>query len=457
MDIEEGLDITQRRKRGMAARKNKSKLKRARAMAKRRMAKAENIKKRAGREARRIVRKKFASKKGQNYHKLSPSEKIAVDKIVDKKKVLIARLAKRLIPITRKKETERLSSFMKGTPMTNESLNENFGARFGQFVEACKEEKKDKIKADAEKEGKGAYKTTIIQYNKFSEEAIAESNIYKSILKKAETSGYSIATLGEVYDRGLESWTESKIVSRQQYAFARINSFINGGKALTEDMDLYENAQSDSEAKLQAHLKRSGAVMDKYRGQLMHVTKKQEGSNISNGYVMGLDHKNENNVILRNDHGDHSVPHKHISPKYKDSWVNEETVTEGKSYVKPHFGDSSSPDKQTGWKASNKHGRVKFFGNDFENSAKKHAGLNEEGNSQNNPKKRLIGTDSLIAAFKKDTPGQGVSEAVKSAEKEPVVVPAHDDQYGNTIPAKTVMRKTGKIILNRKDNPYDGK
>jgi len=58
----------------------------------------------------------------------------------------------------------------------------------------------------------------------------------------------------------------------------------------------------------------------------------------------------------------------------------------------------------------------------------------------------------------KDTPGQGepVDETAKSADKQPVVVPAHTDEHGNRIPAKTVLRRRNKAIVNRNDNPYDG-
>ena len=128
--------------------------------------------------------------------------------------------------------------------------------------------------------------------------------------------------------------------------------------------------------------------------------------------------------------------------------------------------------------------------------------IDEEGNSQSDPKKRLQGTDSLVKAYKKDTPGekldesfniayaagvgvtltaadvgiraQGgfalhpsviqqmeeeeevVDEAVKAADKAPVVIPSHTDAHGNVIPAKTVMRKKGKVIVNKGDNPSDG-
>ena len=47
-----------------------------------------------------------------------------------------------------------------------------------------------------------------------------------------------------------------------------------------------------------------------------------------------------------------------------------------KPYVKPFTNPGS--EKQSGWKASNKHGKLKFFGLDFKKSAEKHAGITTE-------------------------------------------------------------------------------
>ena len=112
----------------------------------------------------------------------------------------------------------------------------------------------------------------------------------------------------------------------------------------------------------------------------------------------------------------------------------------------------------------------------------------------------MQGTKSLVKAYKKDTPGEGLNESfniayaagigitltaadmgmraqggfahhpsviqqmeeeeleetAKTIDKAPVVVPAHKDAQGNTIPAKTVMRRKSKSIVNTGDNPSDG-
>ena len=55
-----------------------------------------------------MVRKKFASKRGENYRNLSPGDKIAIDRIVQKKAAIVNRIAKRLLPKEKKAELIRL-------------------------------------------------------------------------------------------------------------------------------------------------------------------------------------------------------------------------------------------------------------------------------------------------------------------------------------------------------------
>ena len=60
------------------------------------------------------------------------------------------------------------------------------------------------------------------------------------------------------------------------------------------------------------------------------------------------------------------------------NYLQSENVEESKNtpYVKPHIEKGST--EQSGWKASNKHGKVKFFGLPFKKSAEKHAGITNE-------------------------------------------------------------------------------
>jgi nicotinic acid mononucleotide adenylyltransferase len=102
------LTIAQRRKKAMVMRRYKGKIKRSREIAKKRLASPEKLKTRSRRHAIQMVRKKFAAKRGENYRNLSPGDKIAIDRIVQKKAAIVNRIAKRLLPKEKKAELVRL-------------------------------------------------------------------------------------------------------------------------------------------------------------------------------------------------------------------------------------------------------------------------------------------------------------------------------------------------------------
>ena len=66
------------------------------------------------------------------------------------------------------------------------------------------------------------------------------------LVKKAQESGISYGTLKKVYDRGMAAWKTGHRpgTTPQQWAFARINSFITKGKTYyTADADLAKKAR----------------------------------------------------------------------------------------------------------------------------------------------------------------------------------------------------------------------
>lgn len=94
---------------------------------------------------------------------------------------------------------------------------------------------------DEDKAGSKDVKNKIVILKRFSDEKNDNSKIARKLEEKAEAAGIPLDVLGEVYDRGLDSWGESSSkLSREQYAFGRVNSFLNGGTALEEDADLVE-------------------------------------------------------------------------------------------------------------------------------------------------------------------------------------------------------------------------
>jgi hypothetical protein len=71
-----------------------------------RKANPEKIKARAEKQARDIIRKKLL--KDVDYNSLGFAQKISLDKRVEKKKAVIKKIAKKLIPKIKKDELERL-------------------------------------------------------------------------------------------------------------------------------------------------------------------------------------------------------------------------------------------------------------------------------------------------------------------------------------------------------------
>jgi hypothetical protein len=264
MDLDETvLSIQQRQKRAQVMRRNKSKIERAREIVKKKMAPEANIRKRAFVQARQIIRRRVAGERGAEYEKLGPSEKMIIDRAVEGKQKIIKKLALRLIPRVKQAESKRLQTFLKGQQLQNhgqpegkskessgsssvkESLNVLFSEAFPPSdTSSAVGQRADSPVTSSDKKmpPKGKSKNAvIIQHSKFQEELEYDTPAFASLFRKSEKSGIDLGILGEVYDRGWNSWSENYGVSQQQYAFARVNSYINQGKTyFNEDADLHE-------------------------------------------------------------------------------------------------------------------------------------------------------------------------------------------------------------------------
>ena len=184
------LTIQQRVARGRLMKKLAPKMARARKMKAKRMADPNQLKIRAQKAAIAAVRKKVAGQKGVKYAELSPNDKMNVDKLVQKKSALIQKIAKKQLPKIRKAEQERLKAL------------------------------------------RGGVKTEKFNLTEEAENALR---------KKSKEYGISYNTLKEIFDRGMNSYATNSTMSAQQWAFARVNSFIKGGKTrTTADADLWE-------------------------------------------------------------------------------------------------------------------------------------------------------------------------------------------------------------------------
>lgn len=204
-ELEETVDFQQRLRRAVVMRRNAKKIARARQLAKTRLAKSINMRRRALKRARSVVRQRIAGKRGMNYSKLSTSEKIAVDKMADKRKKLIVKIANRLAPKIRRDEFRRLAAAAKGKRVKNDNV-------------------------------------IVASYQPKTNDILSEKAAL-ALKNKAEKSGITFEAIVEVFNRGLQSYPSESNLTPQQYAFGRVNSFLANGKAAVEDADLNERKQ----------------------------------------------------------------------------------------------------------------------------------------------------------------------------------------------------------------------
>ena len=139
------LSVAARRKRAMSFKKAKSKIMRGRKIAAKKMASPEKLKLRSRKKAIEVIRKKVAGAKGTDYKNLSPSEKMSIDKKVEKKKGLIAKIAKKQFQGVKKAEKERLAKVRKGP--AKESVNEAVApeVKKGDTITVSKNERQYKM------------------------------------------------------------------------------------------------------------------------------------------------------------------------------------------------------------------------------------------------------------------------------------------------------------------------
>lgn len=101
-DLDEVLDIRQRKARAISLRKNKSKIAMGKRRASKKIASNDKLKMRARKAARNQLAKKFAQDTPKS--ELSPARKAEIEKRLDKLKPRIDMMAKRMFKDIRKKE-----------------------------------------------------------------------------------------------------------------------------------------------------------------------------------------------------------------------------------------------------------------------------------------------------------------------------------------------------------------
>ena len=426
------LTLVQRQRRARILRAKEPKMQRAKEVSKHKLASDEKLKARAIVKARNIVKMRFAARKGTPYTELTTSEKIQVDKVVDKKVKLIRRLAARLLPSLRKAEVNRLASFQSGEKLkhaTAAPANEEFNNIVESLDNKTSMQLVDIINdsIDALNENNNSMGITL---KRLLGAVLPEDVATSTLMKKAEKTGIPFSTLREVFERGSFAWEDDGRTTQEQFSFSRVNSYIAKGRAWTLDADLREEkAVYDSldgafnelaekrglwdniHAKRKRIKAGSGERMRKPGSKGAPTTsafrdaaesvEDQVGNKIADtarhGKVQyvgvrtaahketGTQERQEVQYIKR--HRTHTKRETDADPqqiRIAQDQIKKKVIDESnnKPYVKS-FSQTASGE-HSGWKASNKHGKVKYFGKDFKASAMKHAGINE-GADKNHP------------------------------------------------------------------------
>lgn len=203
VEIDEDATIQVRLHRAQVMRRNAKKLEQARRIARKRLARAKNLRRRALKRARSVMRARLAGQRGHDYNKLTTSDKIAIDRMADKRKQQIAKIATRMAPRVKRADMQRLAAIAAGQKVKNMRI------------------------------------PVVASYEPSMNDVLTEKAAV-ALKNKASKAGVTFDALIEVYQRGIEQYQPNEKTTAQQFAFARVNSFLQGGKAAELDQDVHE-------------------------------------------------------------------------------------------------------------------------------------------------------------------------------------------------------------------------
>lgn len=462
---------------------------------------------RAFAKARMIVRNKIMEQVGDSD---------VADVILEKKQELVRKVAHKIIA----KDRSRLKSFTHGHPLQNlghpegmteaKSVNQLFLEFFPQYsTSGGQGQGFDNTTSTQRTTGmaaKGEDSGSIVQYNKFGNEKIADTSKYKSIAKKAKKSGIEEEILGEVYDRGLDSWDEGSNMTREQYAFARVNSYISGGKAYHEDSDLHEARSDDPEYDKALKRQKKGLPPAKSKSpykkdpywakrknyveetEIDEMTDKKLLDYIGKAGKQYMAGENKKKRIKGIDLAAHKIAKHAGGVKEEVEELDEISDKTKMSYYTKAISDKAYADRG-----------AKFYKNREDNTHKDNAdaaalaarskrrasGINRLNNEEvangekitkdsKKPSSRFMGSDALVKSYQDQTPCSSCGKApckcngsmdeaftsefreeVKSYQKQPVYIPPIRRDDGTFIPSKVVMKRTMKKII-KSGNVHDG-
>ena len=228
------LTFAQRRQRALSMRKNERKIEVARERLKNRVANNQHLVARSRKAAINILRKKVAGDRGANYDTLPVADKITIDKLVEKRKRAIGRIAARLLPKIRQAEFQRVAAISK-----NREMKEDLDSAFEGFLDESKRYHmafhKDgrprfdkRFKVFRHMVAKESVDLTVFDeaWNTIAE----EQKIEHALMVKAERANIDFDLVQSAFDEGYHAWEETSSMTPTQSGFANVNAFVAEGK-----------------------------------------------------------------------------------------------------------------------------------------------------------------------------------------------------------------------------------
>jgi len=245
-----------------------------------------------------------------------------------------------------------------------------------------------------------------------------------SLYKKSQKSGFPVNVLEEVYRRGANMWREDFGCTKEQFAFERINSFIAGGLARELDEDLISESVD----------KATGRLKDAcWKGYTAVGTKKKNGKTVPN-------------CVPVKEQLDKSTPsEKTLAKKYDKTLKGiKKLVSTGEKVEKEH----TSKAKTAKEIARDHLGEKPDYYKKLKSVEEAKETAEKQSKNKNDPSSRFDGTGSLLATYKKDTPGQ-MKESTLSVVKRVLEEKWSDSKYKSPSGGLT---KAG-VMAFRRENP----
>ena len=436
--VVEVLNRQQRRQRGITMRRYKTKIANARKRSMRKAADSTKLEKRARKAAINVVRKKVAQKRGENYSSLDPAQKMLIDKKVAKRKNVIDRIAKKMLPQVRRKERERLSS------MRNKKTNESFE----MFVEAIDNPPTKRFHEVRGKDGRvkldqrfRAFKGTKVQVenadrlrdtHQAEREALARE--HEREMKRAKTRELrkDIRDIRKEETEQVLEWIEevaNDIFESVELETSKIE------KSLTEKALKHNVAFDDVKAVYEDAINSGQTIEEAFSSVNISLTKVNEATSPAQQAAIAIAKKKKKEAIEKNEDGNYS-------------YVKEEFFTLDEQFEMEMLDEAAIMDKAL--EAIHKHVQMGKDLGDIAFQVSRAAGVNTSSqelkrayvSKYGEPKKSVRvnpavvkrlktrfgfkeehgagdrGTEKVTKRYKKDTPGENINEAFEKLFEE---------------------------------------